>query len=136
MFHETIMNYYIQILYQTFHFDHGDVIFDQAHINSFHESLESLQYNTSLTITGAIRGTSKETLYQELRISRYLWVTTASNHLSYVLWNIPLIKYKSTSRIYLFFILNILQKLFSSFCNNWMEPSRQIYSKFRKSEYF
>ena len=60
-----IMNYYVHVLYQNFHFDHGDVIFDQAHI---HESLESLQCNTSLTITGTIRGTSKEKLYQELSL--------------------------------------------------------------------
>ena len=31
----------------------------------FHDSLESVQYNACLAITGAIRGTSKEQLYQE-----------------------------------------------------------------------
>ena len=34
--------------------------------NSFHERLESIQYNTALTITGAIRGSSREKLYQKL----------------------------------------------------------------------
>ena len=48
------------------HLDYGDVIFDQAYNNSFHETLESPQYNTSLATTGAIMGTSKEKLYQEL----------------------------------------------------------------------
>ena len=33
---------------------------------SFHGNLESIQYSTSLTITGAIRGTSRAKLYQEL----------------------------------------------------------------------
>ena len=33
---------------------------------SFHHKLESIQYNVSLAITGLIRGTSKEKLYQEL----------------------------------------------------------------------
>ena len=33
---------------------------------SFHQRLESLQYNWSLAITGAIRGSSKEKLYNEL----------------------------------------------------------------------
>ena len=33
---------------------------------SFHHKLESIQYNACLAITGAIRGTSKEKLYQEL----------------------------------------------------------------------
>ena len=42
------------------------MIFDQAYKTSFHEKLENFQYNASLAITGAIRGTSKEKLYQEL----------------------------------------------------------------------
>ena len=33
---------------------------------SCHYKLESIQYNSGLAISGAIRGTSKETLYQEL----------------------------------------------------------------------
>ena len=33
---------------------------------SFHQKLESVQYNVWLVITGAIRGTSEEKLYQEL----------------------------------------------------------------------
>ena len=56
-------------IYKSFttpHLDYGDVIFDQAYNKSFHENLESLQCNVSLAITGAIRGTSKEKLYQEL----------------------------------------------------------------------
>ena len=48
------------------HLDNGDIIFDQAFYNSFHKRLESVQYNTALAIAGAIRGTSKEKLYQEL----------------------------------------------------------------------
>ena len=48
------------------HLDYGDVIFDQAFNNSFHQRLESIQYNAALAITGAIRGNSKEKLYQEL----------------------------------------------------------------------
>ena len=34
--------------------------------NSFKEKLESFQYNACLALTGAIRGTSKEKIYQEL----------------------------------------------------------------------
>ena len=33
---------------------------------SFSQKLESIQYNANLVITGAIRGTSKEKIYQEL----------------------------------------------------------------------
>ena len=35
---------------------------------SFHQKLESIQYNACLAITGAIRGTSKERLSHELSL--------------------------------------------------------------------
>ena len=56
-------------IYKTFirsQLDFADVIYDQACNSSFHEKLESIQYNACLAITGAIRGTSSEKLYQEL----------------------------------------------------------------------
>ena len=56
-------------LYKAFvclHFDYGDILYDRAHNVSFHQKLESLQYNACLAITGAMRGSSKEKLYQEL----------------------------------------------------------------------
>ena len=46
--------------------DYGDVIYDRASNESFHKSLESLQYSAAIAITGAIRGTSSEKLFQEL----------------------------------------------------------------------
>ena len=46
--------------------DYGDIIFDQAYNTSFHQKLDSAQYNAVLAITGAIRGASKEKLYNEL----------------------------------------------------------------------
>ena len=49
------------------HLDYGDVLFDQAFkAFSFHEKIESIQYNACLAVTGTIRGTSKEKLYQKL----------------------------------------------------------------------
>ena len=42
------------------------MIYDQAYNASFHRNLDSIQYNAALAITGAIRGTSKEKLYDEL----------------------------------------------------------------------
>ena len=47
------------------HLDYGNVIYDQ-HYNSFHQKLEPIQYNATLAITGAIRGSSREKLYPEL----------------------------------------------------------------------
>ena len=56
-------------IYKTFvrsHLDYGDVLFNQALNFSSHEKLESIQYSACLTLTGTLRGTSKEKLYQEL----------------------------------------------------------------------
>ena len=56
-------------IYKSFirpHLDYGDIAYDQAYKESFHQKLESIQYNASLAITGAIRGTSSEKLYHEL----------------------------------------------------------------------
>ena len=48
------------------HPDYGDKIYDRAHDTSFHENVESIQYNAALAITGGVRGTSREKLYREL----------------------------------------------------------------------
>ena len=56
-------------IYKSFirpHLDYGDILYDQTFNNSFQERLKSIQYNGALTITGAIRGSSREKLYQEL----------------------------------------------------------------------
>ena len=46
--------------------DYGNILYDQVYNMSFHHKLESIQCNACLAITGAIRGTSMENLYQEL----------------------------------------------------------------------
>ena len=48
------------------HLDYGDITYDGVCNTSFHQNNESIQYNAALAITGAIRGTSIEKLYQEL----------------------------------------------------------------------
>ena len=56
-------------IYKSFirpHLDYGDILYDKAYNSSFHQNLEKIQYNLALAITAAIRGTSKEKLYQEL----------------------------------------------------------------------
>ena len=42
--------------------DYGDIVYDKAFNESFHEKLDSLQYNAALAITGAIKGSSTEKL--------------------------------------------------------------------------
>ena len=46
--------------------DYGDIIYDQSQNEPFCEKLESVQYKAALAITGAIQGSSREKLYQEL----------------------------------------------------------------------
>ena len=58
-------------MYQSFvrpHSDYGNIIYDQPNNASLSEKVESVQYYAALAITGAIKGTSKEKLYQELRL--------------------------------------------------------------------
>ena len=48
------------------HLDYGDMIYDEAYNERFHQKLESIQYNACLALSGAIRGSSREKLYHEL----------------------------------------------------------------------
>ena len=56
-------------IYKSFirpHLDYGGMIYDQTFNMSFQQKKETIQYNAALAITGAIRGSSREKLYQEL----------------------------------------------------------------------
>ena len=56
-------------IYKSFvrpYLDFGDIIYDKASIGSFQQKLESIEYNATLAITGAIKGTSREKIYSEL----------------------------------------------------------------------
>ena len=53
------------------HLYYGGVLYDQDFKNSFHPKIESTQYNACLAITGAIRSTSKEKIYQELGLESF-----------------------------------------------------------------
>ena len=44
--------------------DYRNILYDQAYNMTFHQKLESIQYNACLAITGTMRATSKEKLYQ------------------------------------------------------------------------
>ena len=49
--------------YKTFvrlHLDYDDIMYEKAYNSSFHQKIESVQYNARLAIREAIRGTSKE----------------------------------------------------------------------------
>ena len=56
-------------IYKSFvrpHLDYGDLIYDQPNNESFCQQIESVQYNASLAITGAIKETSRLKLYNEI----------------------------------------------------------------------
>ena len=61
---KTLINIYKAFIRP--HIDYGDVIYDDPSNIKFSQKIESVQYNAALAITGAIRGTSREKLYQEL----------------------------------------------------------------------
>ena len=48
------------------HLDYGDIIYDRVFNKSFQNKLQSVQYNAPSAITGAIRGSTREKLYQEV----------------------------------------------------------------------
>ena len=56
-------------IYKSFirpYLDYGDILYDKAFNESFHQKIESIQYNACLAITRSIRGSSREKIYQEL----------------------------------------------------------------------
>ena len=64
-FQLILLRHSLITIYKTFirpHLDYGDVIYDRVFNESFHQRLESIQYNVVI----AIRGTSSEKLFQEL----------------------------------------------------------------------
>ena len=67
--HNTLPRLPLLTIYKSFirpHLDYGDIIYDQAYTALFHQKIESVQYNSALAVTGAIRGTSKKKIYHEL----------------------------------------------------------------------
>ena len=48
------------------HLDYGDIIYDNSSNATFSKIIQSVKYNAALAITGAIHGSSRDKLYQEL----------------------------------------------------------------------
>ena len=104
-------------------FDYGDVIYDQPNNSHLSDKIESVQYNTALAITGAIRGTSEEKLYQEvgleslkgrtwLRPMSYLYKIISRNLPPYLFEFLP---YKGHIDTLVIFKLSIVGLYFSKF---------------------
>ena len=48
------------------HLDHGDILYDKPNNENFWNKTEKVQYGAYLGVTGAIQGTSREKIYDEL----------------------------------------------------------------------
>ena len=56
-------------IYKSFirpHLDYGDILYHKSENENFQNKLEKVQYRACLAITGAIQGTSRQKLYDEL----------------------------------------------------------------------
>ena len=51
------------------HLHYGDILYHQSYNGSINSTLESVQYNATLAIAGAIKGTSSSKLYKKLGLS-------------------------------------------------------------------
>ena len=49
------------------HLDYGNIGYDKPHNETFINKIEKAQYDATLGITGAIRGTSREKLYHSVQ---------------------------------------------------------------------
>ena len=62
---------YMGIPYKLFvrpHPDYGDVIYEKPFNVSFSSKIKSVQYNAALAVTRAVKGSSCDKLYRELRL--------------------------------------------------------------------
>ena len=56
-------------IYKSFvrpHLDYGDILYDKPNNDNFQNKIERVQYRACLAITGAIKGTSRLKIYEEL----------------------------------------------------------------------
>ena len=66
-------------IYKSFvrpHLDYGDILYDKPGNLNFESKIEKVQYKACIAITGAIQGTSRERLFDELglvSLSKRLW---------------------------------------------------------------
>lgn len=61
-FQNILLRPVLHTIYKSFvrtHLDYGDIIYNQAFNTYFHLNIESLEYNATLAIKGAIRGIMK-----------------------------------------------------------------------------
>ena len=76
------------------------MIYDQTFNMSFQQKMETIQYNAALAITGAIRDSSREKLYQELgleTLQQWLWYRKLCcfyKNIKIIVSEVPLLNYR------------------------------------------
>ena len=68
-FQQSLPRQSLITIYKSFirsHLDYGDIVYDRTFNETFQKNLESIQYNAAIAITGALRDTSSEKLFEEL----------------------------------------------------------------------
>ena len=80
-------------IYKSFsrpHLDDGDILYDKPNNENFQNKIEKVQYRACLAITGALQGTSREKIYEELGLhslakrcwrSKFIFFYKIVNHL-------------------------------------------------------
>ena len=111
------------------HLDYDDILYDQVFNLFFQQKLESIQYGVCLAITGAIRGTSREKIYQELGLESLQsrrWCRKLA--MFYII-------YKNKNPFYLF---NLLPEKTSSYTTRNVDciPLIKIKNNFFKNAFF
>ena len=111
------------------HLDYGDILYDQAFNLSLQQKLEFIQYRECLAITGTLRGTSREKIYQELGLESLQsrrWYRKLA-----MFYKI----YKNKSPFYLF---NLIPEKTSSYATRNINciPLIKIKPKFFKNTFF
>ena len=109
------------------HHDYGNIIYDQTYNDSFHQKIQLIQYNVALVITGAMRGTSREKLYQELGLEslcKRRWYRKLCYFFKI---------FKGQSPSYLFRILPSVSKAYNTRTNNNISLFSGKHNSFRNS---
>ena len=119
-------------IYKSFlrpHLDYGDIIYGRAFNGSFQNKVESVQYNAVLAITGAIRGCSRERLYQRLGLES---IKSRRWYQKLCLF-FKLIKNKHSS-----YLLNIIPKVLSTWTtrNHNNIPLFNVKNKYSQNSFF
>ena len=111
------------------HLHYGHVIYDQPSNASFSYKIESLQYNAAMAITGAIKCSSRDKLYQELglkHLQQIRWMRQffcslksfqQSNHPIFITYTHKWEILTDTLTLSLYFLVELNKKTLFSACH-------------------